>query len=156
MTLWKSLRVAQAIATLIVFVAIAVFIQWYRSPPPNARHLQQLLSDLERFKAATGAYPTSCASFTSFSNLAKVFKVYTGERQTNGVVWEPREVSDHHFSVLVDDVGYEIFLPVGRMKPISHSSFPVWRYSSAERKWQKGKIHWSFRIDEPGSYWSIN
>jgi hypothetical protein len=74
------------------------------------------------------------------------FSVYTGARDTNGVTWEARDVSRHDFTVLVDREGYEVFLPVGRMKMISFSSFPVWRNSSFDRRWQKGSIHWSLLV----------
>jgi hypothetical protein len=91
-------------------------------------------------------------SFSSFSNLTQQSSVYTGGRDTNGVIWETREVSRHDFTVMVDRAGYEVFFPVGRMKMISFSSFPVWRYSSTDHRWQKGRIHWSYG----GSHWSYD
>jgi hypothetical protein len=101
---------------------------------------------------ATVMFPTSYVSFASFTQLTQRFKVHTGGLDTNGMKWEPRDVSRHDFTVRVDLDGYEIFLPVGRMKFITFSSFPVWRYDSARRRWQKGRIHWSYL----GSYWSKN
>jgi hypothetical protein len=124
---------------------------WWAHTPPNKAHLvQPLLAEMDAYRATNGAYATSYASFGSFSKLAQRYRVYTGERDTNGVTWETREVSGHDFTVLSDPSGYEVFLPVGRMKLISFSSFPVWRFASAEHRWQKGRIHWSLL----GSYWS--
>ena len=60
--------------------------------------------------------------------------------------------SSHDFTILVGPFGYEIFYPVGRIKLISFSSFPVWRIDSTDKRWQKGRIHWSFA----GTYWSEN
>ena len=129
-------------------------VMWLRTPPSKARQLQPLLADIDRYMSTNGSYPTSCVSFASFSNLTQRSSVYTGGRDTNEVVWETREVSSHDFTVMVDRAGYEVFLPVGRMKMISFSSFPVWRYSSADHRWQKGRIHWSYDIGYSGSYWS--
>jgi len=123
---------------------------WLRSPPIKARFVRPLLAEMDAYKTTNGGYPTSCVSFASFSQLSRRFRVYTGGRDTNGVISETREVSSHDFAVLADSPGYEVFLPVGRMKMISFSSFPVWRYDSTERRWQKGRIHWSYS----GSYWS--
>ncbi len=145
----------RSVLILLLFVGtVGAFIWWPRLPPSKARQLQPLLAELDAFRATNGVYPTSCVSFASFSNLTQRFSVYTGERNTNGVVWETREVSSHDFTVMVDRIGYEVFLPVGRMKIISFSSFSVWRYSSADHRWQKGRIHWSYGIGYTGSYWS--
>jgi len=141
------------VALLVGAVGFA-FVWWLRSPPTKARYLRSLLSDMDSYLATNGTYPTSCVSFASFSQLTQRFRVYTGGRDTNGVTWEAREVSGHDFTVMVDREGYEVFLPVGRMKIISFSSFPVWRYVSTEHRWQKGRIHWSYSIDQSGSYWS--
>jgi hypothetical protein len=120
----------------------------------KAIQLQSLLKDLDAYQATNRTYPTSCVNFGSFSQLTKHFTVYTGGRDKKGVTWETSEVSNHDFTVMVDRDGYEIFLPVGRMKIISFSSFPVWRYSSADHRWRKGRIHWSYATDYSGSYWS--
>ena len=135
--------------------AMAAFIWWLQTPPPKARQLLPLLKALNGYMATNGIYPTSCVSFAAFSQLTQHFSVYTGERDTNGVTWDPQDVSGHDFTVLVDRDGYEVFLPVGRMKMITFSGFPVWRYSSADHQWQKGRIHWSIvPIGYEGSYWS--
>lgn len=141
------------LALLLVGVVFALH-WWFRSPPSRARQLRPLLTEIDGYRATNGAYPTSCVSFASFSQLTQHCSVYTGRRETNGIIWETREVSDHDFTVMVDRQGYEVFLPVGRMKPISFTSFPVWRYDSAEHRWQKGRIHWSYATDYSGSYWS--
>ena len=124
----------------------------FRTPPSKVRQLQPLLADIDRYVSTNRAYPTSCVSLASFSRLTQHFSVYTGGRDTNGITWETREVSDHDFTVMVDQSGYEIFVPVGRMKLISFSSFPVWRYDSTAQQWHKGRMHWSYG----GSYWSTD
>jgi hypothetical protein len=145
----------RSIATVfLLLVVAATFIWWLNLPPSKTKQLRPLMAELDAFNATNGLYPTSCIAFASYSNLTKQFRVYPGERDTNGIFWEPREVSGHTFTVMVDREGYEIFLPVGRMKMISFTSFPVWRYSSAEHHWRKGRIHWSYGIDHTASYWS--
>ena len=141
---WTILLAAFALG-----VAITLFL-WLLTPPSKASKLQPLLADIDRYVSTNRGYPTSCLSFASFSQLTQHFSVYTGGRDTNGITWDPFEVSRHNFTVMVDQSGYEIFLPAGRVKPISFSSFPVWRYDSVKRRWQKGRIHWSYL----GSYWS--
>jgi hypothetical protein len=137
-------------AVLLGTTALA-FACWLQSPPSKARVLRPLIADLDAYQATNGAYPMSCVSLASFSQTTQHVTIYTGQRdETNGVTWETREVSDHDFTVLVDRAGYEIFLPVGDMKMISFSSFPVWRIDSSQHRWQKGRIHWSIA----GSYWS--
>jgi hypothetical protein len=121
-----------------------------RSPPPKARSIRPLLEAMDAYRATNGAYPTSCVSLATFSQTTQRFTVYTGECDTNRVTWKPFAVSDNDFTVLVDRAGYEVFLPVGRMKMISFSSFPVWRIDSSQHRWQKGRIHWSV----VGSFWS--
>jgi hypothetical protein len=122
---------------LVVGAAVLAFAWWIRTPPSKARQLQPLLTEMDAYASTSGTYPTSCVGFPSFAQLTQRFSVYTGGRDTNGVTWETREVSDHDFTV-------------GRMKPLSFSSFPVWRYDSSRHRWQKGRIHWSFA----GSHWS--
>ena len=139
-----------AIVVGVVFTSV-----WrLRSPPSKTRQLQPLLADMDSYRASNGAYPTSCVSFASFTQLMQHFSIYTGGRDTNGITWEAREVSDHDFTVMVDREGCEVFLPVGRMKLISFSSFPVWRYDSTGHRWRKGRIHWSYSTGYSGSYWS--
>jgi hypothetical protein len=143
----------RTILLALMYIGIALaFLWWLCVPPTKARELRPLLKAMDSYMATNAKYPTSCAGFVSFTQLTQHFRVYTGEPTTNGIAWEPSEVSRHDFTVMVDKDGYEIFLPVGRMKLISFSSFPVWRYDSFHRHWQKGKIHWSF----VGSYWSRN
>jgi len=127
-------------------------VMWFRNPPSKASQLQPLLADIDRYRFTNGAYPTTCVSFASFAQITQRFTIYTGGRDTNGVTWETRAVSDHDFTVLVDRAGYEVFLPVGHMKMISFSSFPVWRIDSSQQQWQRGRIHWSYG----GSYWSVD
>jgi hypothetical protein len=145
----------RSIATAFILLGVAAtFIWWLNLPPSKTKQLLPLMVDLDAFKSTNGLYPTSCVAFASYSNLASQFRVYPGERDTNGIFWETRKVSDHTFTVMVDREGYEIFFPVGRMKMISFTSFPVWRYSSAEQRWRKGRIHWSYADNFTGSYWS--
>jgi hypothetical protein len=127
---------------------------WLRKAPSKASQLHPLLADIDRYKSTNGIYPTSCASFASFSNLTQRFKVYTGAQGTNGVEWDTYEFNSHDFTDMVDRAGYEVFLPTGRMKMISFTSFKVWRYSSADHRWQKGRIHWSYGFGN--SYWSAD
>lgn len=135
---------------LLTSAAAIVFVSWLRTPPSKAEKLQPLMTQLENHKATNGNYPTSYVSFASFTQLTQRFSVYMGSHDTNGITWETRKVSDHDFTILIGQGGYEIFLPVGRMKMVSFSSFSVWRYDSFNHKWQKGRIHWSYS----GSYWS--
>jgi len=129
---------------------LALFVWRAHSPPAKSQALQSLLADMERFRATNGLYPTSYAGFASFAQVTQQFSVYSGKKDTNGIFWETREVSSHHFTILGDSAGYEVFLPVGHMKMISFSSFPVWRFTSTDHKWEKGRIHWSL----VESYWS--
>jgi len=135
---------------LLTSAAAVVFMWWLRTPPSKAGELQPLMTQLENHKATIGNYPASYFSFASFTQLTQSFSVYIGSHDTNGITWEPRKVSNHDFTLLIGQGGYEIFLPVGRMKMVSFSSFPVWRYDSVNHRWQKGRIHWSYS----GSYWS--
>ena len=130
--------------------SLALAIWFVRAPPTKANLLQPLIREMDNHMETRGHYPTSCVSLVSFSQLTQHVSVYTGGSGQGAMTWEPREVSRHVFTIMVDTNGYEIFLPVGRMKLISFSSFPVWRYDSAKRRWQGGRIHWSYG----GSYWS--
>jgi len=143
------LGLATAITAGASATAIALAM-WSVSPPPNARELRAVLKDIDNYATTNGTYPTSWTKFASFSALTQHYGVYLGEWATNGITWQPYKVSSHDLTVMVDQDGYEIFLPVGRMKPVSFSSFPVWRYDSAKHHWEKGRIHWSVA----GSYWS--
>ena len=136
------------------FLALQIFILhiWWNTSPAKAKNLNPLLEDINSYQKNHELYPASCEQFSSFTNLEKNFSIYTGESRTNGIIWQPNEVSGHDFTVMVGPKGYEVFLPVGRMKMISFSSFAVWRFDSTERRWQKGRIHWSLL----GSYWSGN
>ena len=142
--LWGIISVG--IITFQIYVAYL----WLHTPPAKAAQLKPLLKEIQDFKTVHGRYPSSCEQFSEFTNLTNNFSVYTGEHTTNGVDWLPTEVSNHDFTILVEREGYEIFLPTGRMKMISFSSFPVWRLDSTEHHWRKGRIHWFIG----GSYWS--
>src|SRR5947207_13737862 len=95
------------------------FVGWLHLPPHKACFVRPLLKAIDAYWATNGAYPTSCVNFAAFSQVTNRFTVYTGGRDTNGSTWETRAVSDNDFTVLVDRTGYEVFLPVGRMKMIS-------------------------------------
>jgi len=136
----------------IIAFQIYVIHLWLNTPPSKASQLISLLNEIQEFKIAHGQYPNSCKTFPAFTNLSQNFSVYTGEQTTNGITWLTSEVSNHDFTIMVVPEGYEIFLPVGHMKMISFSSFPVWRLASTEHRWQNGRIHWFIG----GSYWSEN
>jgi hypothetical protein len=138
------------LAALFVGAAVFAFVWWLYSPPSKANAVRPLLRELEAYRAVNGAYPTSCVNLVTYPRLTRRFSIYTGELGTNEVTWDPFEVSKHDFTVLVGPAGYEVFLPVGRIKLISFSSFPVWHIDSWEHRWQKGRIHWSWI----GTFWS--
>ena len=141
----------QTISLALAGIAIGLCIHWWmQTPPSKTRQLSPLLVEIDSFAQTNGAFPTSCTIFQSYGQLTQNFSVYSGKRDSADVTWEPAEVSRHDFTLMVVTNGYVVFLPVGRMKPISFSSFPVWRYDSSARHWDKGRIHWSYG----GSYWS--
>jgi hypothetical protein len=139
-TLWYGL----------VVLMVMAFGWWVMKPPGKAHALKPLIADLNQYAIANGRYPTQCLTFSSYTQLAKNFRVYTGSRDSNGVAWDPFDVSRHDFTVLVETNGYELFLPTGRIKHLTFSSFSVYRYDSTERRWRNGRIHWSLL----GAYWS--
>ena len=134
---------------LIVLMVVA-FGVWMKQPPGKAHALDPLVGDLNRYALTNGQYPTQCVSFGTYTQLTQSFRVYTGSRDSNGVVWDPFDVSRHDFTVLVETNGYELFLPTERIKALTFSSFSVYRYDSVERRWRNGRIHWSLL----GAYWS--
>lgn len=131
---------------------IFIFYLWLATPPSKASQLKPFLKEIGNYQKTHGAYPKSIERFSSFTNLTRTFSVYGGEQTTNGITWQPYEVSHNDFTVMVTPNGYEVFLPVGHMKMYSFSSFAVWRLDSNERHWRKGRIHWSLI----GSYWSAD
>src|SRR6266513_6457389 len=99
------MRIAISRNVLVVAIVVGIVftsVWWLYSPPSKTRQLQPLLADMDSYRASNGAYPTSCVSFASFTQLMQHFSVYTGGRDTNGITWEAREVSDHDFTVMVD------------------------------------------------------
>ena len=149
-TLNKRTLLWALIFILAIAAQIFVFHLWLNTPPSKAGELSPLLKEINHYHATRGQYPKSIKIFSSFTNLTQRHSVYTGEQTTNGVTWQPYDVSNHDFTVMIAPDGYEIFLPVGHMKMISFSSFAVWRLDSNERRWRKGRIHWSLI----GGYWS--
>lgn len=132
-----------------MLVAVA-FAWWIKQPPGKAHALEPLIADLDGYAVANGQYPAQCLRFSSYTQLARDFRVYSGGRDSNGVIWDPFEVSRHDFTVLTETNGYELFLPTGRIKHLTFSSFSVYRYDSVKRRWKSGRIHWSLL----GAYWS--
>ena len=122
-------KIVAALYAMFLGMVGYLIISWWFSPPAKARHLAPLLAEIDNIKTITGKYPDSYLSFSSYSNLTKQLTVYAGNHDTNGIVWDPHEVSGHDFTVLLAEDGYEVFLPVGRIKMVSFSSFPVDRKS---------------------------
>ena len=141
-----------AIFAATIALQIYVICLWLHTPPSKAKNLKPLLVEMDGYYQTHGQYPTSCVGLDSFTNLSKNSSIYAGELDAKGVSWSPFEVSSHDFTVLAAKDRYEIFLPTGHIKPISFSSFPVWRLDSDEHRWRKGRIHWSMA----GSYWDQN
>ena len=145
-------KILKRVLAVTFIVAALALVFRFHSPPDKIKNLTPLLAEIDQYRATNNVYPLSYASFQSFTQLTRQFRVYSGGRDPQGITWEPLDVSNHDFTVMVDTNGYEIFVPAGRMKLISFSSFAVWRFDSSARKWQKGRIHWSYA----GSYWSID
>ena len=121
-TFWWTVIFAAAIA-----IQVYVFHLWLHTPPSKAKKLKPLIAEMDDYFKTHGQYPISCIGFGSFTNLSEYYSIYIGKTDTNGVSWSPFDVSSHDFTVLTATNGYEIFLPTGHIKPISFSSFPVWR-----------------------------
>jgi hypothetical protein len=151
MTFIPSTR-RQFLIALTVTIAVITFVLWPNSPPAKAKALLPLMKELEQHKTAHGKYPTTFEAIHSFTQLTQHFRVYLGFRdsETMTITWKPHEVSAHDFTVLIQESRYQIFLPVGRIKMYSFSSFPVWKYESDTHQWHEGRIHWSLQ----GVYWS--
>jgi len=108
-------------------IAFQIFVVrlWLNTPPSKTKHLTPLLNEINSYQIAHGQYPLSFESLSSFTNIKSSFAVYAGERTTNGVEWQPDQVSNHDFTILVMPKCYQVFLPVGHMKMVSFSSFAV-------------------------------
>lgn len=136
----------------LIVIGVVAGMLWPNSPPPKAKDLLPLLQELDEQMKAHGKYPTNYEDIKSLAALAKRHSVYTGFRnlETMEITWSPHEVSAHDFAVMTQASEFQIFVPSGRIKIYSFSSFPVWKYESSTRKWREGRIHWSIL----GAYWS--
>lgn len=124
-----------------------------RQLPEKVEALEPVIAELMNIKKQTGVFPADPASIASIEELGIEYRIYFGEVNEDKVVeWSPHKVSAHDFTVLVHSQGVAIFAPTGRIKPWSFSSFRVWRWTSYDSKWERGKIHWSLM----GVYWSKN
>jgi len=135
-------------ASLVVCLAIALS----HRLPSKAKALSPLIEELGSIHTESGVYPVDLASLSSVAELRKNYKLYFGERTETNLVWDASDVSGHDLTILSDTNFFIMFAPVGRIKPISFSSFPVWRYTSDKPEWDRGRIHWSML----GTYWSKN
>jgi hypothetical protein len=147
---WRNVKLA-LFAGVLGYLAVS-FLRDRYFPPAKCSALNAAIAEMDRFKIAEGLYPTNPATMLSLQELQKRWKVYFGERIADGVKWSPYEVSVNDLTLLVDGTNMVCFAPVERMKSYSFSSFAVWRYTSEEHRWRRGRIHWSLG----GTYWDEN
>ena len=136
------------ILVLCTFVVLVML--WNQHLPVKAQALEPLIRELADCKARTGRYPTNAFALQAARSLTNKYSIYPGERTETNLTWNACAVSSHDLTVLVESNYFTLFAPTGRIWPISFSSFPVWRFKSADAKWNKGRIHWSLL----GTYWN--
>lgn len=142
------------IAVLVLLLAGTIFLQ--KKAPSKIHEVEPVIEEITAYHKANGFYPSGISDWKSLTDLKGKFTVYPGKQVSDSVVeWSPHRVSEHDFTILTYKSGFSIFVPVTKIKPYSVSSFRVWQYDSAESRWQRGKIYWtwsgSFRA--PISYW---
>jgi hypothetical protein len=120
----------------------------YTGTPAWAKATEPLILELEAYYQSHGRYPSAYTQLATYQSLQSRYSLYAGE--SDGKTWMPFRVSENDLSILVVPTAYEFFLPVENIKPMSITSFAVWRYDSVSHQWTKGRIHWSWI----GSFWS--
>ena len=121
-----------------------------RMPPAKARALDPVARELVEIHRNTGEYPLEISGLPSLRHVTAAHSVYFGKRTATNLAWDAWEVSSHDLTVLVATNLFVMYAPTGKIKPWSFSSYPVWRRTSEDADWRKGRIHWSLL----GTYWS--
>lgn len=135
----RIVTVASILCALVLFVLFL-----YYRPPAKARALDPVIEELFAYKKKNGKFPTDPEKLQSVQALQKDYSLYFGKRiSEDEVSWSPFSVSENDLSILVYDEGFTLFAPTERIKMISFSNFRVWRRTSEDSRWTRGKIHWS-------------
>ena len=138
---------------LILGIACVLLALWFilgQREPAKANALDPVADELLQIRKKTGMYPTDISVLSSLIPVRERYTLYFGQGTDTNLAWSPSDVSSHDLTVLVTTNYFVMFAPTGKIKLMSFSSFPVWRRTSDDTDWQKGRIHWSLI----GTYWS--